>query len=137
MDTGKQSLAQNVKLKCRVCTKEVYRKNYKTHLQSSHPSQNCEDLSPLGQSKITSLFEPVPPPKPTDVVDEEIELSLLEGQSKKRRHESGESVESGFTDTYEDTTSGKKKTKNDDACGVTLEWHLKQKNCNFSLLNYV
>ena len=77
------------KLKCRVWTKEVYRKNYKT----SHPSQNCEDLSSLGQSKITSLFKPVPPPKPTYVVDEEIELSLVEGQSKKRRHEIGESVD--------------------------------------------
>ena len=29
MDASKQYLAQNVKLKCKVCIKEIYRKNYR------------------------------------------------------------------------------------------------------------
>ena len=43
MDTGKQSLAQNVKLKCRMCMKEIYRKNYKVNLQTVHHSKNAEE----------------------------------------------------------------------------------------------
>ena len=37
--------------------KEIYRKNYKSHLQTVHPNQNADDLSPLGQVKITSVFQ--------------------------------------------------------------------------------
>ena len=78
MDTGKQSLAQNVKLKCRVCKKDIYRKNYKSHLQNTHPSQNCDDMSPHGQIKLTSMFAAPAPPKPTDVVALETEAVLTD-----------------------------------------------------------
>ena len=39
MDSNKESHAQNVKLKCRVCRKEIDRKNYKSHLQTGHPKK--------------------------------------------------------------------------------------------------
>ena len=105
MDTGKQSLAQNVKLKCRVCSKEIYRKNYKTHLQTVHPSQNADDLSPHGQAKITSLFKPSPHakvPGDTDV------FNVDNDNVRKRRHESGESVESGYIEMEEGSSVEKK-----------------------------
>ena len=82
MDQGKQSLAQNVKLKCRVCYKEIYRKNYKSQLQTVHPTQNADDLSPLGQAKITNIFKSAAPPAPpapprrVDVPDQDIETSV-------------------------------------------------------------
>ena len=67
MESSKQSLAQNVKLKCRVCTREIFRKNYKSHLQTSHPNADANDLSPLGQIKITSLFKGAGKSNPTDI----------------------------------------------------------------------
>ena len=117
MDISKQSLAQNVKLKCRLCAKEIYRKNYKAHLETTHPNANAEDLSPLGQVKITSMFQEVPRSRATTaVVDQGGETAVLEldtntqgddNRSIKRRHESGESVESG----YFEAGSSKKKEK--------------------------
>ena len=77
MDMSKQSLAQNVKLKCRVCAKEIYRKNYKAHLETTHPTANAADLSPLGQVKITSIFlEVVRSKATTAVVDQSEETAV-------------------------------------------------------------
>ena len=103
MESSKQSLAQNVKLKCRVCTKEIFRKNYKSHLQTSHPNTDANDLSPLGQIKITSLFKGAGKSNPTyirveaDALDIELTREVeQEKEGRKRRHESGESLDSGL-----------------------------------------
>ena len=126
MDMSKQSLAQNVKLKCRLCAKEIYRKNYKAHLETTHPNANAEDLSPLGQVKITSMFQEVPRSRATTaVVDQGGETAVLEldtntqgddNRSIKRRHESGESVESG----YFEAESSEKKKKNTEDSNVSI-----------------
>ena len=65
MDFNKQSVAQIVKIKCRVCTRELYRKNFKAHLESNHPTEDNEALSPLGQSKISYFFQSAPQTKTT------------------------------------------------------------------------
>ena len=70
MDMSKQSLAQNVKLKC---AKEIYRKNYKAHLETTHPIANAADLSPLGQIKITSMLPEVVRSKATTAVVDQSE----------------------------------------------------------------
>ena len=137
MDTAKQSPAQNVKLKCRVCTKEIYRKNYKVHLQTSHPSHNSHDLSPLGQAKITSLFSATPPDKKTrGASDQQKANAVADFESpatdnltdiRKRRHESGESVESGYFESCEGV-SGEKKQKDDDDSDEEASGEKKQKD---------
>ena len=145
MDLTKQSIAQNVKIRCRACIKEIYRKNYKTHLQTVHPSQNSEDLSPFGQQKSTSMFSapknPVqqqkPPVESSDVFDHsragvlvhgdvgvegDDEGSLSLGASSKRRHESGESVESGYVEEDSSSTPKKKRENAEDKNeALTLE----------------
>ena len=65
MDFDMQSVAQIVKIKCRVCTRELYRKNFKAHLESNHPTEDNEALSPLGRSKISSFFQSAPQAKTT------------------------------------------------------------------------
>ena len=40
-------------VKCR----KLLRKNYKAQLNDVHPSENCNDLTPYGQSKIKDLFK--------------------------------------------------------------------------------
>ena len=110
MDISKQSLAQHVKLKCRVCFKEMYRKNYKSHLESSHPTENSDDLSPLGQIKISTFFqqkkqEVLPEVDVHEVAEEDPHYDGIDN-NRKRRHESGESIESGYYDDNECPTSG-------------------------------
>ena len=65
MDFNKQSVAQIVKIKCRVCTRELYRKNVKAYHESNHPTKDIEALSPLGQSQISSFFQSAPQAKTT------------------------------------------------------------------------
>ena len=131
MESSKQSLAQNVKLKCRVCTREIFRKNYKSHLQTSHPNADANDLSPLGQIKITSLFKGAGKSNPTDIRVEadalDIELTREveeEEEGRKRRHESGESLESGFDEPVSDEKKRKEEKVEVDnrtsSSGITL-----------------
>ena len=129
MDLSKQSLAQHVKLKCRVCSKEIYRKNYKSHLQSSHPAENCDDLSPLGQFRISSFFHGAQKNKTAvgevegrqDVDTDKHENLVGDSDTRKRRHESGESIESGYFDEVGSSSAEKKKKeKTDDPDDVTL-----------------
>ena len=102
-------------------------KYYKDHLKNKHPSENCLDLTPFGQSKINRFFSPkmpisVPPDKdpveasdvqgaghsgegghvrvePGDIVVDELHLSLL----GKRRHQSGDSEINDDKDMETDT----------------------------------
>ena len=133
MEKSKQSLAQNVKIRCRVCSKEIYRKNYKSHLKTSHPAANCEDLSPFGQGKLTTFLTPSPVSHPADAGHDQAGLGPSSaGQNilvvddagdevtRKRRHESGESLESGFIDD-EEVPSSEKSKKVDDESEVSLK----------------
>ncbi len=43
-------------IKCRVCKKEILKKNYKPHLVKAHPNENPDDLMPYGQNRIAELF---------------------------------------------------------------------------------
>ena len=94
-----QSIAETVQIKCRYCQIKLYRKNYKSHIESAHPDKDKSDLTPADQPRLTSfLKKKAPPVIPPDHDD-----------WKKRRHESGESIDSGFAtdlvigDTDKDT----------------------------------
>ena len=50
-------LSETAKRKCRVCKKKILSKNYKAHLKAVHVGENHEDLTPLGQSKISDLLK--------------------------------------------------------------------------------
>ena len=77
------------------------KKNYKLHLKSVHPKENCEDLTPYGQSKISDLFSNKPKKKsvgqtdddhekePPGLVDFDDEKVIV--QEGKKRHWSGDS----------------------------------------------
>ena len=100
---------------------------YEVHLQTVHPSKNAEDLSPLGQVKITSVFQATAKPKIVNVVDQE-EVGLDESvhdetgsSSRKRRHESGESVESGYFEADQAGSSEEKKIIDDGRDYLTLK----------------
>jgi hypothetical protein len=83
---------KNVKLNCRVCMKEIYRKD-------------VDYLSPFGQTKITSLFPGATKAKTEEISDQKTETTAVDDmervvgeediESKKRRHESGDSIENG------------------------------------------
>ena len=113
------------------------RKNYKQHIRNVHPKKDPDDLTPFGQSKLTSFFTQAGPAKVVtgkvgegadnrDVDSGENSLDLVkEGgedtldvgddlSSKKRRHKSSESTDSGIVDTAE-TSSESKKVKKDNA----------------------
>ena len=95
--------SETVTIKCRVstCKKEILKKNYKLHLKSVHPKENCEDLTPYGQSKISDLFSNKPKKKsvgqtdddhekePPGLVDFDDEKVIV--QEGKKRHWSGDS----------------------------------------------
>lgn len=96
-----KSISETVTLKCRVCQKEMLRKNYKLHLKVVHGSQNSEDLTPFGQSKktkITDMFQSkthIPKEATEDLVRKTIESDDIESESRdydrKRKHESVDS----------------------------------------------
>lgn len=106
MEQGfKTFINETATLKCRVCLKEMLRKSYKLHLKTFHESENLEDLTPFGQSKITDMFKKKSPMSPdssreaglddktveteSDSV-EAVEHSVEYGDSdRKRKHESG------------------------------------------------
>ena len=50
--------SETMTIKCRVtgCKKEMLKKSYKLHLRTVHPTENCEDLTPFGQSRISDMF---------------------------------------------------------------------------------
>ena len=94
--------SETVTIKCRVstCKKEVLKKNYKLHLRTVHPKENCEDLTPFGQSRISDLFSNQSKKKfagqtnddhdkePPDLVDDDETVIVEEA---KKRHWSGDS----------------------------------------------
>ena len=65
---------------------KLYRKNYRSHIESAHPDKDKSDLTPADQPKLTSFLKKKAPP---------VTLPDHDAQ-KKRRHESGESIDSGF-----------------------------------------
>ena len=128
MDTS--FLSETVMIKCRVsrCQMSLLRKNYKDHLRSKHPKENCLDLTPFGQAKISNFFSPQVQPAPVVPPDKQLTVvpavhdqvhhgesdHVTEEQSDagggllgKRRHSS---EESGFNEDFEplDTPSTKK-----------------------------
>ena len=71
----------------------MLRKNYKLHLKAVRGSQNSEDLTPFGQSKITDMFQSkthIPKEAAEDLVDKKIESDDIE--SEPRDYESVDSV---------------------------------------------
>jgi hypothetical protein len=83
-----KSISESVTLKCRVCQKEMLRKNYKLHLKAVHGSQNSEDLTPFGQSKITDMFQSksrIPKEAEEVLVDKSIESDDNESESRESR----------------------------------------------------
>ena len=122
--------SETVTLKCRVigCKKEMLKKSYKLHLRTVHPTENCEDLTPFGQSRISDMFRKGKKDRDKDTeisaaVDTvELDNSVNEtgdiGTAESRkRHWSGDSG------LGEDTSSGSKKPKNilDDSNRVTMK----------------
>jgi hypothetical protein len=57
---GDQFISETVRVRCRICKKDMLRKNYKPHLKISHPDQNANDLSPHGQPKLMDIFRAQP-----------------------------------------------------------------------------
>ena len=62
-------VSESVTIKCRVkeCQLSLLRKNYKSHLKTKHPSENCLDLTPFGQNRISAMFRKVDPPVSDEV----------------------------------------------------------------------
>ena len=56
MEHGQQYPSETVKIKSHVCEKEITRKNYKHHNRNVHQKKDPEDLTPFGQSNLTSFF---------------------------------------------------------------------------------
>ena len=110
-----------------MCFEEIYRKNYKQHLKNVNSNEaDCKDLSPLVQFKIFSLSKRPHKAKAKEsqsfTADEgnpifdnteagdTSSLDPAEPSERKRRHESGESKDSGLDTDYE-----AKKAREDDA----------------------
>ena len=92
-------ISESVTIKCRICHKELLRKNYKQHLKTKHPTANFDDVTPLGQQKITDVFfkkkNDVPPseaPSTSQSQEEFVDIDVEEPVgTRKRRIESGDS----------------------------------------------
>ena len=87
-------ISESVTLKCRVCQKEMLRKNYKQHLKIKHAKEDSDDVTPFGQAKVTNWFK-----KKVEVPEEVLE------ENRKRRHESADSG------VGEDISGSSKKSK--------------------------
>ena len=81
------SIAETVQLKCRYCQTKILRKNYKAHLKSAHPDKDSSDLTPASQPKLITFLKSKTPP---------VTLTEHDAVWKRGRHESGESIDSGF-----------------------------------------
>ena len=147
MEHGQQFLSETVKVKCQFCEKEIMRKNYKQHIRNVHPKKDPDDLTPLGQSRLTRFFKQAVPDKVVEVASEgdevtevdsgeqrldlvydDVEDIMDEGDEltrQKRRHESSESTDSGIVETGE-KSSEPKKVKQDIENQVTNN-HLNEK----------
>ena len=49
-------LVQRSRIKCRICVVQIYRQNYKTHLQRCHPDEDSSDLSEYGVQRLPVNF---------------------------------------------------------------------------------
>ena len=111
------SLAETVKVKCRICKKELLRKNYKMHLKTAHPNSNSNDMSPFGQLKLSDIFTKAKE-RNKQTSDNITDLDIDEAEmppepenieERKRMHESRESTDSGLGEA-----STPKKTRMED-----------------------
>lgn len=103
-------ISETTQIKCRICHKEMLRKNYKAHLKNVHPTENSDDTTPFSQRTISDLFSKFKKTEKTSEIDthsETIEditekvgesskrrlenVDLEEGERLKKRHESGDS----------------------------------------------
>ena len=97
-------ISETLTVACRICIKQLLKKNYKIHLARTHPKQNSEDTTPYGQKTISSLFVNLTK-KVKDItsilsaedisenVGEQSMKSLEMGEEgSKYRHESGDSA---------------------------------------------
>ena len=99
-----------VTIRCRICKKEILRKNYKSHLTRLHPEENSDDTTPFGQKTISDLFSNLKKKVKATTTDIEhlenseeisekvretskrrIEINVSEGERLKKRYESGDS----------------------------------------------
>ena len=100
MDENKKHISETVKIRCRVayCKMELLRRNYKQPLRRPHPKEDSSDLTPFGQSKVSDMFKPPPrPPNEKDQADtdDNEQGDSVYDNSRKRKHYSGESTDSG------------------------------------------
>ena len=49
-------ISNTVKVTCAFCQMEIYRKNYKTHLNRKHPGKKDDSLCGFGQKKLSDFF---------------------------------------------------------------------------------
>lgn len=106
------------RIKCRVCKKDMLKKNYKTHLATIHPDEDKKDRSGYGQNRIATMFSKIIK-KDEHMVSEQPEDVCIVGESSKRKIESDSSVEmskkrhesgdSGEKRRHESGDSGEKK----------------------------
>ena len=120
-EKSRKFLSETLRVKCLYCGSEIMNKNYKQHLKNVHPNQDSSDLRIHGQRSLSDMFKRKPKdfadPVTLDVVinqdksgAEGIETNIdddtvtntfvLSGDNicRKRRLESGESVDSGMGD---------------------------------------
>ena len=125
-ERSRKYLSETLKVKCQHCGCEVMNKNYKQHLKNVHPKEDSTDLRIQGQRKVSDMFKSKPQAsastsssdvtievndecseteKERDNIDiDDIDfgstfISSGDINNRKRRHESGESVDSGMGDT--------------------------------------
>ena len=106
-------ISESVTLKCRVCQKEMLRKNYKQHLKIKHAKEDSDDVTPFGQAKVTNWFKKKVEVPAENVRKENITVDGLTAddteevleENRKRRHESADSG------VGEDISGSSKKSK--------------------------
>ena len=128
-EKSRKCLSETVRIKCQYGCGEMMKKNYKQHFKNVHPNADPKDLRGQGQTKFTDMFKPkssvregsVPAllvsgdepgeeddAETVDKVDDYIFTPPDdEVSNRKRRHESGESVDSGIGETISECTGSK------------------------------
>ena len=102
-------VSETIHIKCRICHKEMLRKNYKAHLKNVHPNENSQDTTPFSQRTISDLFSKFKktektsdiythtetiediPEKVGESSKRRLENVDLEDERLRKRHESGDS----------------------------------------------
>ena len=97
----------------------MHERNLQKRLKISPSNKNQDYLSPFGQAKITSVFPGATKAKTEEISDQKTETTAVDDmervigeediESKKRRHESGDSIENEFCEGGDSSSNEKKK----------------------------